>query len=137
MLKVDPVFINSALVSAQNRQRYYWANWEFMAPSDRFYFFLIALLKVGLLIGIRRFVLMLITLKGAILSNILRRNRRQLVFELSKINPRCIDVSINENGVRPHKGDSRKSGISELGRLIFRDAKKDIHANHLAHAKNN
>ncbi len=35
MLKVEPVFINSALVSAQNRQRYYWANWEFIQPEDK------------------------------------------------------------------------------------------------------
>ena len=34
-LGVEPVFINSALVSAQNRQRYYWANWEFGQPEDR------------------------------------------------------------------------------------------------------
>lgn len=34
-LGVEPVFINSALVSAQNRQRYYWANWEFDAPADK------------------------------------------------------------------------------------------------------
>ena len=33
-LGVEPVFINSALVSAQNRQRYYWANWEFGQPKD-------------------------------------------------------------------------------------------------------
>ena len=34
-LGVKPVFINSALVSAQNRQRYYWANWEFCKPEDK------------------------------------------------------------------------------------------------------
>jgi site-specific DNA-cytosine methylase len=34
-LGVDPVFINSALVSAQNRQRFYWANWEFGQPDDK------------------------------------------------------------------------------------------------------
>ena len=34
-LGVQPVFINSALVSAQNRQRYYWANWEFGQPEDK------------------------------------------------------------------------------------------------------
>lgn len=34
-LGVKPVFINSALVSAQSRQRYYWANWEFGQPEDR------------------------------------------------------------------------------------------------------
>jgi len=34
-LGIEPVFINSALVSAQNRQRYYWANWEFDQPEDK------------------------------------------------------------------------------------------------------
>lgn len=32
---VEPVFINSSLVSAQNRQRYYWANWDFGLPDDK------------------------------------------------------------------------------------------------------
>lgn len=34
-LGVEPVFINSTLVSAQNRQRYYWANWDFDQPEDK------------------------------------------------------------------------------------------------------
>lgn len=34
-LGVEPVFINSALVSAQNRQRYHWSNWEVIQPEDR------------------------------------------------------------------------------------------------------
>ena len=34
-LGVNPVLINSALASAQNRNRYYWANWEFGQPEDR------------------------------------------------------------------------------------------------------
>ena len=34
-LGVKPVFINSDLVSAQSRQRYYWANWEFKEPKDK------------------------------------------------------------------------------------------------------
>ena len=34
-LGVEPVFINSALVSAQNRQRYYWCNWEVSQPEDK------------------------------------------------------------------------------------------------------
>ena len=34
MTGVKPVFLNSALLSAQNRQRYYWANWEFQGPQD-------------------------------------------------------------------------------------------------------
>lgn len=31
----EPVFINSALVSAQNRQRYYWCNWKVNQPKDQ------------------------------------------------------------------------------------------------------
>ena len=34
-LGVQPIFINSSLVSAQNRQRYYWANWKITQPEDR------------------------------------------------------------------------------------------------------
>jgi len=34
-LGVETVFINSTLVSAQNRQRYYWANWDFGQPADK------------------------------------------------------------------------------------------------------
>lgn len=34
-LGVQPVFINSDLVSAQNRQRYYWANWKIEQPEDK------------------------------------------------------------------------------------------------------
>lgn len=34
-MKVEPVMINSALVSAQNRKRLYWANWTFPQPEDR------------------------------------------------------------------------------------------------------
>ena len=35
MVGVEPKFINSALVSAQNRQRFYWANWNFPEPKDK------------------------------------------------------------------------------------------------------
>lgn len=35
MLGVQPVMINSNLVSAQNRKRFYWANWEISQPEDR------------------------------------------------------------------------------------------------------
>lgn len=34
-LGVEPTLINSALVSAQNRQRLYWANWKITQPEDK------------------------------------------------------------------------------------------------------
>lgn len=33
-LKTKPVVINSSLVSAQNRKRLYWCNWEVVQPKD-------------------------------------------------------------------------------------------------------
>tara|TARA_R110002153_G_scaffold181288_1_gene334609 strand:+ start:55 stop:888 length:834 start_codon:yes stop_codon:yes gene_type:complete len=33
-LVVSPILINSSLVSAQNRNRWYWANWDFGQPDD-------------------------------------------------------------------------------------------------------
>lgn len=35
LLGVEPVKINSALVSAQNRERLYWANWTITQPEDK------------------------------------------------------------------------------------------------------
>lgn len=35
ILGASPVFINSSLVSAQSRQRFYWASWEFSPPQDQ------------------------------------------------------------------------------------------------------
>lgn len=35
MLGVDPVLINSDLVSAQSRQRFYWCNWHVTQPQDK------------------------------------------------------------------------------------------------------
>jgi site-specific DNA-cytosine methylase len=34
-LGVQPIFINSSLVSAQGRQRYYWANFPISQPADK------------------------------------------------------------------------------------------------------
>lgn len=35
VLGVDPALINSSLVSAQDRKRYYWTNWDFKKPDDK------------------------------------------------------------------------------------------------------
>lgn len=34
-LGTNPIFINSSLLSAQNRQRFYWCNWEVNQPKDK------------------------------------------------------------------------------------------------------
>lgn len=35
IIDFQPIHIDSALVSAQCRQRYYWSNWEMSAPEDK------------------------------------------------------------------------------------------------------
>jgi len=35
LLEVEPVLINSALVSAQNRKRLYWCDWDVDQPEDK------------------------------------------------------------------------------------------------------
>ncbi|MGB0467740.1 MAG: DNA cytosine methyltransferase [Pontibacterium sp.] len=113
-LGVEPVFINSALVSAQNRQRYYWANWEFKQPVD----------------------------KGLVLSDVLEasgegvdnRGQRTMVV---RFNSRIKGVTENGRGYRYHKGDKAKSGVSELGRILkpsadYSDALTTSHAPKLA-----
>lgn len=122
-LGVEPVFINSALVSAQNRQRYYWANWDFGQPEDKG-IVLADIIESGVVDRDKSWCIDANYCKGGNLKSYFEKHRRQLVFELSKINPRCLDVTINENGIRPHRGDKRKSGISELGRMLLTDGKK-------------
>ena len=34
-LGVEPIHINSRLVSAQDRKRLYWCNWEVTQPEDK------------------------------------------------------------------------------------------------------
>ncbi len=46
-----------------------------------------------------------------------------LLVQLQTINPRVKGISYNDNGIRVHQGDTRKSGISELGTLYFDDSK--------------
>lgn len=121
---VQPVFINSALVSAQNRQRYYWANGgEIVQPSDRG-IMLADIIESGCVDRDKSWCIDANYFKGANLKSYFEKHRRQLVFELKKINDRCNAITITNDGVRPHRGDSRSSGISELGRLLFVEASK-------------
>lgn len=78
-LGVEPVLINSALLSAQNRQRYYWANWEFGQPEDKG-ILLAEIIEGG---GVDREKAHCIDAnyyKGGNLKSYFTNSRRQLVF---------------------------------------------------------
>ena len=120
---VNKILINSALVSAQNRNRYYWTSFPVTQPEDKG-LVLADIIESGAVTNDKSFCIDANYAKGGNLKSFFEKNRLQLVFELNKINHRCTDVSIGADGVRPHRGDTRSSGISEMGRLMFSDARK-------------
>lgn len=93
-LGVKPILINSSLVSAQNRPRYYWGNFRINQPKNR----------------------------DTYLSSVLESGVAESVGEVC-FNDRVKGVTENERGYRYHQGDSAKSGISELGRILKSKAK--------------
>jgi site-specific DNA-cytosine methylase len=77
---VEPMFINSALVSAQNRQRYYWFNWDATEPEDKG-----ILLKDSIENGFvdkdKAYCIDANYWKGGNKKSYFEKRRRQLVFE--------------------------------------------------------
>ena len=78
-LGVKPVFINSALVSAQNRQRYYWANWDFEKPEDK-EILLNDVIESDFVDRNKSHCLDANYWKGGNLKSYFEKNRRQLAF---------------------------------------------------------
>jgi DNA-cytosine methyltransferase len=87
---VEKTLINSALVSAQNRERYYWTNFKVTVPHDNL----------------------------ILVKDILSVNHHVVKFYNIMDNKRVYGISEDERGFRPYKGDKSKSGISELGRVL-------------------
>ena len=95
-LGVDPVFINSALVSAQNRQRYYWATWEFGQPDDKGVA-LADIIESGAVDRVKSYCIDANYYKGGSVKNYLEKSRRQIalsqsesrlcVFEIDDVRP--------------------------------------------------
>lgn len=150
-LGLYPVLINSSLVSAQNRTRYYWTNirtrreglfgdvyTDIPQPTDRK-----LLLKDILENGVPEKYY----LKESSIQKLLDFNKRMKdngngflskfhdgdgkmdalrigvknVVDLVK--ERVAGISVTGGGLRPHQGDSRKSGVSEFGTIGCRDTK--------------
>jgi DNA (cytosine-5)-methyltransferase 3A len=122
-LGIEPIMIDSALVTAQNRKRYYWTNIPVIEqPNDRGVL-LKDIIETGFVDREKSYPLTA-TYQNAIPKDYLIKKQRQLVFELNKLNSRIKGVSINNGGIRPHQGDDKKSGISELGRIAFKNSQK-------------
>ena len=112
--KVHKVLINSALVSAQNRNRYYWTSFAVNQPQDKG-----ILLKDIIESGD-------VVMKDKILHDLYDQYPapiKQSIMNLND-NDRVKAVTENDRGYRPHKNDASKSGISELGRILKNEADK-------------
>lgn len=81
MLGVQPVEINSALLSAQNRKRLYWTNWEFGLPEDKHIMLKDVVHEYSQVDRDKSLCLDANYYKGGNLKQYYEKHRRQLVFE--------------------------------------------------------
>lgn len=97
-LGVDPVFINSALVSAQNRQRYYWCNWSVSQPDDRG-ILLADIIESGAVDRCKSFCIDANYFKGGSIKNYLEKKRRKIALRQSE-SRLCVFEKDDERPVR-------------------------------------
>lgn len=149
-LGVKGVHINSALVSAQTRKRIYWTNIaEIPQPEDKG-IFLRDILQKNVP---EKYYLKGVTLENASTrqkGNLKDGDQKANAFlatswkgssangmtliedayipelekDLKKLFPRVRGLSITKNGIRPHRGDEKKSGLGEPKTILFETAKK-------------
>lgn len=130
ILGVKPILINSELVSAQRRERLYWTNIPITElPTDKG-ILLKDIIEIGEPIKDKSQTI-LATLYKENAKSMIKRNKAGLLVKMSSENPRIKELSITDRGIRPHRNDKRKSGISEIGKIHYPDTKSyTITANH-------
>lgn len=129
-LGVEPIEIDSSLLSAQNRRRLYWTNIpDITQPEDRG-LLLRDIIEIGEPIKDKSQTI-LATLYKENAKSMIKRNKAGLLVKMSSENPRIKELSITDRGIRPHRNDKRKIGISEIGTIHYPDTKSyTITANH-------
>ena len=130
ILGVKPILINSELVSAQSRERLFWTNIPItQLPTDKG-ILLKDIIEIGEPIKDKSQTI-LATLYKENAKSMIKRNKAGLLVKMSSENPRIKELSITDRGIRPHRNDKRKSGISEIGTIHYPDTKSyTITANH-------
>lgn len=130
ILGVKPILINSELVSAQSRERLFWTNIPIAElPTDKG-ILLKDIIEIGEPIKDKSQTI-LATLYKENAKSMIKRNKAGLLVKMSSENPRIKELSITDRGIRPHRNDKRKSGISEIGTIHYPDTKSyTITANH-------
>lgn len=96
-LGVEPIFINSSLVSAQSRKRLYWTNIPGITPPDDKGVVLQDILEDGFTDRDKSFCLDACYYKGGNLKQYFEKHRRQLVFSADGL-CHCGDADLKGHG---------------------------------------
>jgi len=115
-LGVEPIFINSSLVSAQNRQRYYWTNIPMDGLPDDKGIKLRDILEDGFVDRDKSHCLDANYFKGGNLKSYFEKHRRQLVFSKDGL---ChvgdADISGNQTVKRVYHPDGKAPCLTTMG----------------------
>lgn len=94
---VKPILINSTLVSAQNRRRFYWANWGFSEPKDCG-LILADIIESDSCDRKKSYAIDANYAKGGNLNQYFNKSRRQLVFKGDYIQMRKKSKTVRVGG---------------------------------------
>ena len=114
-LGVEPIEINSALVSAQNRKRLYWTNIPFDMPEDKG-IVLDDILEDGFVDRNKSHCLDANYFKGGNLKSYFEKNRRQLVFTSTETNKKFRKLTPIECERLQTVPDNYTAGVSNTQR---------------------
>jgi len=124
-MKVNPIKINSALISAQNRVRYYWCNWEVNQPNDK------GLILSDILEDAyserEKSLCVLSRVAGATLKGYQEKSRHQMVKSLGNVNPSGRGMNGNVYSTK-HKSPTLTTNKGEgvkIGRIVGRRINPD------------
>jgi DNA-cytosine methyltransferase len=116
-LGVNPVLINSALLSAQNRNRYYWANFKINQPNDKG-ILLKDIIHENTFVDNKKSHCLTSTYNRASYRDYLKKHSRQMVFDFN-INPSgkgingvVTNIENKSKTLTTNKGEGSKISIS-------------------------
>jgi len=114
----EGILINSALLSAQNRQRYYWCNWEVKQPEDKG-IVLADILESDHVDREKSHCIDANYFKGGNLKSYYEKNRRQLVFDRP-----CKLREFDKSQLLHHVADATDINGHDCLKCVYADSEK-------------
>lgn len=116
IMGVEPVMINAALVSAQNRKRLFWANFPISQPKDKG-ILLKDIIESGEVDRLKSYAIDANYWKGGSLKNYLEKKRRQLVLRQSesRLMVRVGQIGKGGQGDRIYSTEGKSVNLSAHG----------------------